>query len=99
MNEPRVDPTQADAEERLGFVIRNVLVSVAVLALIGVLLPVRLGEPVESVAVALVIAIPFGRVGWLMFRWWKQRDFRFVRWAALLLVLVAVGPVLALAGN
>jgi hypothetical protein len=99
VSDRRVDPTQAGAEERLGVLIRNVLVSVAVLALVGVLLPVEFGQPVESVAVALVVALPFGRVVWLVSRWWKQRDFRFVRWAILLLVLVAVGPVLALLGN
>jgi len=99
MNERRVDPTQAGAEERLGLRIRNFLFGVAVLALIGVLLPVRFGEPIELAAVALVVALPFARVVWLIARWWGQRDFRFVRWATLLLVLVAVGPVLALFGN
>ncbi len=99
MNERRVDPTQAAAEERLGVKIRNVLMSVAILALVGVLLPARFGEPIESVSVALVIAIPFGRVAWLVSRWWRQRDFRFVRWATLLLVLVAVGPALAFFGD
>lgn len=99
MSDRRVDPTQASAEERLGLVVRNVLVGVAALALVGVLLPVSLGEPIELAAVALVIAIPFGRVMWLMFRWRKQRDQRFVRWAMLLLALVAIGPMLALLGN
>lgn len=99
MSDPRVDPTQATAEERLGELIRTVLIGVAVLALVGVILPVNLGEPVELLAVALVVAIPFMRVIWLVTRWWKQRDFRFVRWALLLLVLVAVGPVLAFFGN
>ena len=99
MSERRVDPTQAIAEERLGSVIRKVLLGVASLALIGVLLPATWGEPIELAAVVLVIAIPFGRVAWLVTRWRKQRDLRFVRWACLLLVLVAVGPVLALLGN
>ncbi len=99
MSEPRVDPTQATAEERLGAMIRTVLIGVAALALVGVLLPVNLGEPVELLAVALVVAIPFIRVVWLVTRWWKQRDFRFVRWALLLLMLVAVGPVFAFFGN
>ena len=99
MSEARVDPTQATAEERLGELIRTVLIGVAVLALVGVLLPVNLGEPIELLAVALVVAIPFIRVVWLVTRWWKQRDFRFVRWALMLLMLVAVGPVLAFFGN
>ena len=80
-------------------VVRNVLVAVAVLALVGVLLPSRFGRFLEVMAVAIVMAIPLGRVLWLIGRWWGQRDFRFVRWAVLLVVLVAVGPMLALLGN
>ena len=50
-------------------------------------------------AIAIVTAIPLVRVGWLIKRWSSVRDTRYVRWAILLLVLVAVGPVLALFGN
>ena len=99
MSDRRVDPTQALAEERLGAAIRIALIGVAVLALVGVALPVKWGEPIELVAVGLVIAIPFSRIVWLVARWWKQRDLRFVRWALLLIALVAVGPVLALLGG
>ena len=99
MNDRRVDATQGPAEERLGLVIRTVLIGVAALALVGVALPSTWGAPIESVAVGLVIAIPFGRIIWLVSRWWKQGDVRFVRWAFLLLALVAVGPVLAILGR
>lgn len=99
MMDRRVDPTQAAAELRLGGVIRNVLASVALLALIGVLLPADFGKYLETAAVAIVLAIPIVRVLWLIRRWWRQGDHRFVRWACLLIALMAIGPVLAILGN
>ena len=39
------------------------------------------------------------RVAWLIKRWSTLRDMKYVWWAVLLLVLVAVGPVLAFFGN
>ena len=95
----RVDPTQARAEERAGLVVWRVLLSAASLALIGVLLPSDIGKPVEIAAISIVTAIPLLRVAWLIKRWSSLRDLKYVRWAVLLLVLVAVGPVLALFGN
>ena len=95
----RVDPTQARAEERAGQVVWRVLLLAAGLALIGVLLPSDIGKPVEIAAISIVTAIPLLRVAWLIKRWSSLRDLKYVRWAVLLLVLVAVGPVLALFGN
>ena len=95
----RVDPTQAAAEERLGLVVWRTLLVAAALALVGVLLPSEVGEPIEIAAIAIVTAIPLVRVAWLIKRWSALRDMKYVWWAVLLLVLVAVGPVLALFGN
>lgn len=96
---PRVDPSQALAEERVGEIVWRVLIGSAVLALVGVILPSRIGRPLEVVAIAIVTAIPLVRVGWLIKRWWGLRDTKYVWWAVVLLALVAVGPVLALLGN
>jgi hypothetical protein len=95
----RVDPSQAVAEERAGQLVWRTLLFAAALALVGVLLPSRIGKPVEIASISIVVAIPLLRVVWLIKRWSSVRDTRYVRWAILLLVLVAVGPVLALFGN
>lgn len=95
----RVDPTQAAAEEKAGLVVWRTLLFGAGLALIGVLLPSRFGKPLEIAAIAMVTAIPLLRVVWLIRRWTSLRDMKYVRWAVLLLILVAVGPVLAFLGN
>lgn len=95
----RVDPTQAAAEEQAGQLVWRTLLFAAALALVGVLLPSSIGKPVEIASISIVVAIPLLRVVWLIKRWSSVRDTRYVRWAILLLVLVAVGPALALFGN
>jgi hypothetical protein len=92
---PRVDPGQAAAEERLGGIVQGVLVAVAALAVTAVLLGPD-GRGLAWVAVGAVTAIPLARVAWLVVRWTRVRDWRYVAVAVLLLVLVAVGPVVAL---
>ena len=89
-----VDPTQHDAEERLGNVIVRVLYVAAVVALVGLVVPN--GDPVAAVAIAIVAAVPILRVAWLVWRWARLRDRRFMGAAILLLVLIAAGPVIAL---
>jgi hypothetical protein len=96
---PRVDPTQALAEERAGLLVWRTLLFACALAFIGVVLPVRFGKPLEIAAIAIVTAIPLVRVMWLIKRWSVLRDMKYVWWAVVLLVLVAVGPVIALLGG
>lgn len=95
----RIDPTQAFAEERVGLLVWRTLLAAAALALVGVLLPAEIGEPIEIAAIAIVTGIPLVRVAWLIKRWSSLRDMKYVWWAVLLLALVAVGPVLAFFGN
>ena len=92
----RVDPTQADAEERVGLVISGTLIVAAVLALVGVAVPGDWGTGIAIAALVIVTAIPIMRVGWLAKRWAGQRDTKFAWAAVVLLVLVAVGPIIAL---
>lgn len=91
----RPDPSQGAAEERVGRAIQALLVVVAVLAAAGAALG-HDGHALEWSAVATITAIPLVRVAWLAVRWARQRDWRFVASAVLLLVLVAIGPVVAL---
>lgn len=90
----RVDPSQHDAEERLGRVISRTLIVIAVLAIVGIAVPG--GDPVALVGIGVAAAIPIGRVAWLAWRWARIRDMRYMWAAVLLLVLIAAGPVIAL---
>jgi hypothetical protein len=90
----RVDPSQHDAEERLGVVISRVLLVVGVLAAVGLAIPGGAGFAWAAVVVA--VAIPIVRVMWLTLRWSKLKDSRYVWAAVALLALIAVGPIIAL---
>ena len=95
MSDHRVDPTQAGAEERVGLAISGTLIVAAVLALVGVLAPGEWGISVATAAIVMVTAIPIVRVGWLVKRWAGQRDTKYVWAAVVLLILVAIGPIIA----
>ena len=88
-----VDPTQHDAEERLGVLIARTLAVVGVLAALGLLIPG--GGGLAWAAVAIAVAIPVLRVMWLAVRWARLKDSRYVWAAVVLLVLIAVGPIIA----
>lgn len=90
----RVDPTQHDAEERLGRVIERTLVVVAVLSVLGILVPG--GDPIAIAGIAVAAAIPIARVAWLAWRWARIGDRPYMWAAVLLLALIATGPVIAL---
>ncbi|MGA1785011.1 MAG: hypothetical protein ACO39R_06490 [Pontimonas sp.] len=89
-----VDPTQNAAEERLGRVIARVLILVGVLAAVSLVIPN--GDVVGWISVSIAMAIPVTRVGWLAIRWARIRDTPYVMAAVILLILIAVGPVVAL---
>jgi len=91
----RPDPSQKAAEDRAGRSIQALVVVAAVFAASGAALGER-GHLLEWGAVAVITAVPLVRVGWLSVRWSRQRDWRFVALALVLLALVAIGPVVAL---
>jgi hypothetical protein len=67
-----------------------------VAAVAGLALPGRAGTAASAVAVTVVIATPLFRVAWLAVRWYRRGDRRYSAVAALLLLVVASGSVLAL---
>lgn len=89
----RVDPSQHDAEERVGRVIARVIVVAAVLAVLGIALPG--GDPIAVAGICLAAAVPIARVAWLAIRWARIGDLRFMWAAVLLLVLIGAGPLIA----
>jgi len=73
-----------------------VVMTAAVLAVLGLALPGDLGDVVAAAAVVVVIASPLLRVVWLIVAWWRTGDWRFVGVGAALLAVVATGFALAL---
>lgn len=61
----------------------------------AVLLPDGAGHRAAVVMVALLIAVPTVRVAWLLVRWARIRDWRFVAAAAGLLGILGVAAALA----
>ncbi|MDZ7679712.1 MAG: hypothetical protein U5K29_14310 [Acidimicrobiales bacterium] len=79
-------------QRRLIAMLRLGLVLGALLALAGMLTPGRAGERLAYGFVALIVAVPVLRVGWLTLRWFRRHDLRFA------LVGLAVLGVVTFAG-
>jgi hypothetical protein len=74
-------------------VISWALIVAAVVAIVGIVAQDDVGTIFSAIAVGVVTAIPILRVGWLVKRWFGQRDQRFAWIAVFLLVLIAIGPI------
>lgn len=66
------------------------LVVVGVAAALTVVLPPPAEEPLAVATIALLLAIPIVRVGWLGLRWWRLGDRRFALVCLALLGVVGV---------
>lgn len=71
---------------------------VIVLGVASAVVPDAVAVALATAAVATIVAAPVVRVAWLVFRWWQERDRRFMATGAALLVVVAAGAVLAALG-
>jgi hypothetical protein len=69
-----------------------------VVALVGTFAPDGYGKGIQVAAVAVAVAVPLLRVLWLIHRWRQERDWAFVVTGAALLLVVAVGALVALFG-
>jgi len=67
-----------------------------ILAAAGVVVPDPAGAVLAGAAVAVVLAAPLGRVGWLVWTWRGEGDARFARLGGALLAVVATGTILGL---
>ena len=76
--------------------VRALVVLTAVLSALAatvIVLPPPAEEPVAVATVALLIAAPVLRIGWLGVRWWRLGDRRFALVAAALIGVVALAAV------
>lgn len=78
--------------------LRLATVVVLTLSVAATLLPGAVGRGLASTAVGLTMAAPLLRVCWLIWRWWQERDGRFIAVGVALLVVVGSGAGLAAAG-
>ena len=65
----------------------------AALSLLTVVLPPPAEQPLAVATVALLLAIPVARVGWLGVRWWRLGDRRFALVAVALLAVIAAAAI------
>jgi len=66
------------------------------LALVALLAPDDLGTAMGWAAVGALIFVPLVRVGWLVERWRRKRDWRFVAVGLVLMAIIAGAAVVAL---
>ncbi len=68
---------------------------VGAVAALALVVPPALGEQLAWSVVAVVAAVPVGRVAWLAVRWARLGDLRYATIAAWLIVVVTGGALLA----
>ncbi|HEX6300419.1 MAG TPA: hypothetical protein VF148_08145 [Acidimicrobiia bacterium] len=84
---------------RQGPALRMITIVAWVLAGIGAITDHGLLRLAGILAVYLVTATPLLRVGWLVFRWIQERDWRFVWTALALMAVIAIAGVVSLVGQ
>lgn len=81
---------------RLPAVVRVLLGVAFASALVGAFVPGRVGAAAAVVCVAVLVAAPVLRVGWLTVGWARQGDRRFAVYGGVLLTVLLAGGVVAL---
>ena len=87
--------TAPSGDDRVAAYLRSAVVLAFALAVAGLVLPGSAGRVAAWAMVVTLIAAPFARVAWLATRWAHAPDWRFFVAAVSLLVLTAVGAVVA----
>lgn len=92
----RAHPGQLADDRRLGRMLAIAVKVTFAVALAGVVAPGAVGIGLATAAVGMVITMPIARVFWLIARWAREGDKRFVVIGAALIAVVAIGFTLAL---
>ena len=87
---------RADRQRRLIRFLQVAATLVFALAVASVVLPGTAGRLAADAMVAVIVGAPVVRVLWLLVRWVRRRDWRFVAAASALLVVVAAGAAIGL---
>lgn len=89
---------RADRQARLVRALRAAVALLVVACVVALLLPGRAGQVAADAVAVVLVAVPLGRVAWLVARWIRRGDLRFAAVGTGLLVLAAAGAVLAVLG-
>jgi hypothetical protein len=87
--------TAPSGDDRVAAYLRGAVVLAFALGVAGVALPGGAGHLAAWAMVVTLVAVPFARVAWLATRWAHAPDWQFFAAAVGLLVLTAVGAVVA----
>ncbi len=90
----RTDHAQLAAQRTLARINEIIVVVITVAALVGVLLGGELGKTVDAVVIVVLCVVPWLRVAWLVARWRRIGDVRFVAVGVTLLTLTVGGVLL-----
>lgn len=88
-----LDP-RADRQRRLARFLRVGVTTAFAVAVAALVTPGRLGTALGVAMVAVLVAVPLIRLGWLARRWLRKGDRRFALVALLLGLIVSAGAVL-----
>jgi hypothetical protein len=87
---------RADRQRRLIRFLQVAATAVFVLAILSLALPGTAGRLAADLMVVVVVGAPIVRVLWLLQRWTRRKDWRFVGAAVGLLCVVAIGAAVGL---
>lgn len=87
--------TAPSGDDWVSRLLRAAVILAFALAVAGLALPGSAGRVAAWAMVVTLIAVPFARVAWLATRWAHAPDWRFFGAAVSLLVLTAVGAIVA----
>jgi type VI protein secretion system component VasK len=91
------DP-RLDRYRPLTWALQRALVLCAVLAVLAVVVPAPAGGWFGIGVVVLLVGVPLARVVWFVQRWFRRGDVRYALVGCGVLVVIAVGLLLALLG-
>ncbi len=89
-------PRQADDDRRLGSALRIATATTFGFAALAAVVGGDTGAALATIAIAMAISAPLCRVIWLILRWPREGDTRYVVAGLCLLATVCAGVVLAL---
>lgn len=90
----RTDHAQLAAQRTLARINELIVVVITLAAIVGVLIGGESGKVVDAAVIAVLCIVPWLRVVWLVARWKKIGDIRFVAVGVTLLTLTVVGVAL-----
>ncbi|MEZ5142793.1 MAG: hypothetical protein R2726_09785 [Acidimicrobiales bacterium] len=87
-----------DRQRALAAFLQGALVVATLLGIAALVVPEAVHRALAIAMVVVLVGVPVVRVGWLVVRWARRRDWRFVAAGTALLTVLALGLVLSFRG-